>query len=265
MKRKSCLVTSNRANTNTLEDFTVDDETKRKCMIVDEDLVNNTNIESPNSSGSSKKQLRAHISWDDSNDGHYDQYNKKVDHQNSEIKKDSGKKSNGFQQTKSGDNSINKDNRHKNGCSNPNNEDLNFNKGGSHIKNEDHGYKNGGSKHKNGDLNLKTGESVEEQELKSNNNEEEDYNTCHFTGGTPTWFDHYGDDKRQSDTLWFKDKEEYQEEEHQRSSLCSISEDSGSYRTVIDVGNENKISYRSTVSGMAIKLRVNSETQDTKL
>lgn len=101
-------------------------------------------------------------------------------------------------------------------------------------------------------------------------------NTCHFTGGTPTWFDHYGDDKRQSNTLWFRNNEpdctddllEGQEGYNRSSTLCSIEEDTSlgeNYRTVIDVGSESKISYRSTVSGMAIKLRVNSETQDTRL
>ncbi|GBN42522.1 hypothetical protein AVEN_30416-1 [Araneus ventricosus] len=84
-------------------------------------------------------------------------------------------------------------------------------------------------------------------------------NECHFTGGTPTWFDHYGEDKRQSSTLWFASDSCFEE----------IPEDASlneNFRTVIEVGNEDtKPTYKSTVSGIAIKLRVNSETQNTRL
>ncbi|GFT48615.1 rho GTPase-activating protein 44 [Nephila pilipes] len=107
-------------------------------------------------------------------------------------------------------------------------------------------------------------------------------NGCHFVGGTPTWFDHYGDDKRQSNTLWFADNESkdinsYFEENSGSppSKLCSVDENTSlneNYRTIIEVGNtdtkqsiNSSSSYKSTVSGIAIKLRVNSETQNTRL
>ncbi|KAG8196175.1 hypothetical protein JTE90_007904 [Oedothorax gibbosus] len=318
--RKSCLVASNRINTNTLEDSLIDDEAKRKCIIVedvDTRTVDETKRDSPSGGGGglTKKPLRAHISWKDSNDGHYDHVSRELDYQECGLdhydQYDLGIKDNGFLRKNGCSKPTNGNYGHKNSDTKPKNEDYGHKNGDSNLKNEDYGHKivgskpknedygngsnpkngdqghknrdsitkdedyshkNGGYKLKNRDSNIKSRECIEEkdtQDPKSNNNVDEEYNSCHFTGGTPTWFDHYGiDDKRQSDTLWFRDKEEYlhqEDEDLQRSSLCSISEDSGSYRTVIDVGSENKISYRSTVSGMAIKLRVNSETQDTKL
>ncbi|GFY40809.1 rho GTPase-activating protein 44 [Trichonephila inaurata madagascariensis] len=112
--------------------------------------------------------------------------------------------------------------------------------------------------------------------------EEPVYNGCHFVGGTPTWFDHYGgDDKRQSNTLWFADNESkdinnyFEENSSSPSKLCSVDENTSlneNYRTIIEVGNtdtkqniNSSSSYLSTVSGIAIKLRVNSETQNTRL
>lgn len=95
---------------------------------------------------------------------------------------------------------------------------------------------------------------------------------CHFVGGTPTWFDHYGgDDKRQSSTLWFSggEEENYYDnpifESNKNSDQKNTSPDD-KFRTVIEVGNE-KQSYnaKNTVSGTSIKLRVNSETLDTRL
>ncbi|XP_035217751.1 uncharacterized protein LOC118191067 isoform X1 [Stegodyphus dumicola] len=104
-------------------------------------------------------------------------------------------------------------------------------------------------------------------------------NGCHFTGGTPTWFEHYGDDKRQS-TLWFSNQETdemtyYNKAELEEIDRFEYNEDASqceNFRTIIEVGSTSEIFsssknalYQSTVSGTAIKLRVNSETQDTRL
>ncbi|KAF8769958.1 Rho GTPase-activating protein 44 like protein [Argiope bruennichi] len=77
-------------------------------------------------------------------------------------------------------------------------------------------------------------------------------NECHFTGGIPTWFDHYGEDKRQSSTLWFASDSCFEE----TSENASLNEN---FRTVIEVGSEDaKSALKNTVSGIAIKLRVNT-------
>ncbi|XP_054719239.1 rho GTPase-activating protein 44-like [Uloborus diversus] len=99
-------------------------------------------------------------------------------------------------------------------------------------------------------------------------------NDCHFVGGTPTWFEHYGDDKRQS-TLWFSSNdvstcfEETSSIKDNNLEFKGKSSQNDEYRTVIEVGNNNKHSsnsnYQETISGTAIKLRVNSESQNTRL
>ncbi|GIY23114.1 hypothetical protein CEXT_108872 [Caerostris extrusa] len=119
--------------------------------------------------------------------------------------------------------------------------------------------------------------SWEDQNSNHNPQEEVLDNGCHFTGGTPTWFDHYGDDKRQSNTLWFADTQTndvnstYLQNGGSSSPPVDETSPNENFRTIIEVGNEdlkqslNTSSYKSTVSGIAIKLRVNSESQNTRL
>lgn len=94
---------------------------------------------------------------------------------------------------------------------------------------------------------------------------------CYFVGGTPTWFDHYGDDKRQSNTLWFATGDD-EDVNYYESPIIDTNKDSQysksasldkKYRTVIEVGSGE--AKNNTVSGTSIKLRVNSESQHTRL
>lgn len=122
----------------------------------------------------------------------------------------------------------------------------------------------------NNTLNTSKSTSDYGSENQSSNDESSFSKDCHFVGGTPTWFDHYGDDKRQSNTLWFATGEDeiiYYDNpvfEGSRSSEYSTNTSlDQKYRTVIEVGNDNL--KNNTVSGTSIKLRVNSESQHTRL
>lgn len=109
-------------------------------------------------------------------------------------------------------------------------------------------------------------------ENQSSNDESSFSKDYHSVGGTPTWFEHYGEDKRQSSTLWFTATTESAEahcyDEINPSSEANRNMKNASrlnekYRTVIEVGNDN--AKNNTVSGTSIKLRVNSESQHTRL
>lgn len=107
-------------------------------------------------------------------------------------------------------------------------------------------------------------------ENQSSNDESSFSKDYHSVGGTPTWFEHYGEDKRQSSTLWFTATTEPSEvhcydEVNSSAEMCKISKNtspSEKYRTVIEVGSDNS---KNTVSGTSIKLKVNSESQRTRL
>ena len=107
-------------------------------------------------------------------------------------------------------------------------------------------------------------------ENQSSNDESSFSKDYHSVGGTPTWFEHYGEDKRQSSTLWFTATTEpaevhcYDEINPSLEANRKVKNTSPNdkYRTVIEVGSDSK---NNTVSGTSIKLRVNSESQHTRL
>lgn len=122
-------------------------------------------------------------------------------------------------------------------------------------------------------LNASRNTSDYSSENQSSNDESSFSKDYHSVGGTPTWFDHYGDDKRQSNTLWFTTAKQSEESHYDEITPIfetkknirnkKIPSPDEKYRTVIEVGNESTKS--NTVSGTSIKLRVNSETQHTRL
>ncbi|XP_015926827.1 rho GTPase-activating protein 44 isoform X2 [Parasteatoda tepidariorum] len=103
------------------------------------------------------------------------------------------------------------------------------------------------------DDNLKNSTDYQDDNVTSSKDYQDDnLKDCHFTGGTPTWFEHYGDDKHQSNLIWFADSE--------AGKVSQVEE----FRTVVEV-ESSKLTFRNKPPNHALKLRVNSECHDTRL